>query len=143
MTFELRLVATSEDWEAYHSIRERVLWEARGRFGSYDRFHADERKKGNFPCLLINGGGQPVGVVRIDVDPPLAWFRRVAIREDLQRQGYGRRMLEMAADFAKGRGCQCVRSNVDPEAVEFYRKLGFQIVVGEAGTSSVPMARSL
>jgi len=29
MTYELKLVASSEGWEAYHSIRERVLWEAR------------------------------------------------------------------------------------------------------------------
>jgi GNAT superfamily N-acetyltransferase len=143
MTIELRLVASSEDWAAYHSIRERVLWEARGRFGSYDRSHPDEHKAGNFPCLLIVGGDQPVGTVRIDVDPPLAWFRRVAIREDRQHQGYGRKMLELAADFASGRGCQRVRSNVAPDAVEFYRKLGFQIVVDQGGDSSVPMERWL
>ena len=92
MATELRPVATSEDWEAYHSIREQVLWEARGRFGSYDRSHPDEHKVGNFACLLVGSDDQPIGVVRIDLEPPLAWFRRVAIRADRQRQGYGTRM---------------------------------------------------
>ena len=144
MSYELKLVASTEDWEAYHAIRERVLWETRGRLGSYDRSHSDEHMAGNFPCLLIGPGHEPLGTVRIDVDPPLAWFRRVAIREDRQRQGHGRRMLELAADFAKGRGCHRVRSNVAPDAVQFYRKLGFQIAVeDEAGSSSVPMSRWL
>jgi hypothetical protein len=43
VTFDLKVVASREDWAAYHAIRERVLWEARGRRG-YDRTHPDEQK---------------------------------------------------------------------------------------------------
>jgi hypothetical protein len=34
MKYELRLVVSSDEWKAYHAIRKRVLWEARGDFGS-------------------------------------------------------------------------------------------------------------
>jgi GNAT superfamily N-acetyltransferase len=143
MILELRLVSSPEDWEAYHAIRERVLWQARGRPGGYDRLHPDERKEGNFPHLLLTEAGEPIGTVRIDVIPPVAWLRRVAIREDRQRQGYGRKMLELAAEFARSCGCRQLRSNVADDAVGFYRKLGFDAVVAEAATTSVPMARPL
>ena len=142
VTVELKLVSSSEDWNAYHSIRQHVLWEARGRHGSYDRSHPDEHKAGNFPCLLMVDGMEPTGAIRIDLDPPLAWFRRVAIRDDRQRQGYGRKMLELAADFARARGCNRVRSNVDHSAVEFYQRLGFQIL-DESEAATVPMTTLL
>jgi GNAT superfamily N-acetyltransferase len=141
MTAELRRVATAEEWEAYHAIRQRVLWEARGRAGTYDRSHPDEHKDGNFPFLLVTEGGESVGTIRIDIAPPVAWFRRVAISEERQRQGHGRQMLMLAAGFAKERGCQQLRSNVAADAVPFYRKLGFDVMEGEVGSSSVPMAR--
>jgi GNAT superfamily N-acetyltransferase len=142
MTYELRMVTSNEDWEAYHSIRERVLWEARGRADSYDRFYPDEHKAGHFPFLLIYED-EPVGAVRVDLEPPVAWFRRVAVRENVQRHGHGQKMLELAAEFAKTRGCQHVRSNVDPAAAAFYRRLGFENITGEHRGPSVPMERRL
>ena len=36
MPGELKLVETDDEWQAYHSIRERVLWSARG-LGGDDR----------------------------------------------------------------------------------------------------------
>ena len=49
---QLRAPESNADWEAYHRIRETVLWEARGRFGVYDRGHPDEHVAGNHPLLL-------------------------------------------------------------------------------------------
>lgn len=142
MASELRPVVSDDEWEAYHSIRERVLWNARGRVGVYDREHPDERKLGNHPFLLVQGG-EPLGVVRVDLEPPVAWFRRVAVREDRQRQGYGRQLLELAQQFAVAHGCRRVCSNVDPAAVGFYRKLGFQERPSERSTTSIAMEKQL
>jgi hypothetical protein len=52
-------------------------------------------------------------------------------------------MLELAAGFARSCGCRQLRSNVADDAVDFYRKLGFDAVVPEAATTSVAMARQL
>jgi GNAT superfamily N-acetyltransferase len=113
MTYELRRVATESDWEAYHAIRERVLWEARGcPPAEYDRNHSDDRAADHYPLLLLLDR-QPIGALRVDVEGITAWVRRVAIREEVQRCGHGRRMLELAMEFARTKGCRLMRSAVD------------------------------
>jgi hypothetical protein len=59
---ELRLVEDPADWEAWHAIRERVLWEARGEIGVYDRDHPSLRSPAHFPFLLVYEG-EPIGAV--------------------------------------------------------------------------------
>ena len=142
MGHELRPPRTDEEWDAYHSIRERVLFEARGRFGEYDRSHPDEHKAGNHPLLLIFEG-KPIGVVRVDVAGDTAFFRRVAIKEALQRNNHGRTMLFLAERFARTQGCLRVCSDVDPDAVEFYRKVGYRQGEPVAAGASVPMQKAL
>lgn len=69
-----------------------------------------------------------IGVIRADVAAGVAILRRVAIHEDLQRRGYGRRLLDAAEQFAKGRGCRRVDSTVDVNAVLFYERCGHRRV---------------
>jgi GNAT superfamily N-acetyltransferase len=143
MSYELRRVATESDWEAYHAIRERVLWAARGRRpGEYDRNHPDDHAAGHYPLLLLLEC-RPVGALRVDVEGITAWVRRVAIREDVQRCGHGRRMLELTMEFARTLGCRLMRSVVDVTAVGFYRKLGFREVEGVDTTAGPQMQRPL
>jgi len=49
----------------------------------------------------------------------------VTIREDLQRRGYGRRMLAEAEAFARAQGCRRIESHVAADAVGFYDNCGF------------------
>jgi len=142
MNLQVKLVESDEEWESYHAIREQVLWNARGRAGSYDRDHPEERKPGHYPLILLRDG-EPVGAVRVDVELPLAWFRLVAVREDEQRRGYGRYLLESAEQFAVAQGGNCLRSNVDHKALGFYLKLGFQHRTGENFETSIPMEKHL
>ena len=85
-----------------------------------------------------------MGVIRIDVDGPVATFRRVAIRDDVQRRGHGRRLLEAAERFARQEGCTRIESYADPDAVGFYERCGFTRA-HQAGRleSSVLMGKSL
>jgi hypothetical protein len=50
---ELRQPQTQDEWEQYHRIRRRVLWERRGLIGVYDENHPDERLPGRYPFLLV------------------------------------------------------------------------------------------
>lgn len=122
--YDLRPVTTKADWSAFHSIRKRVLWDARGQTG-YDPEHPDDRADGKHPFLLWYEG-QPIGVLRVDLVPPVAVLRRVAVVEGLQRRGHGRKMVALAEDFARREGCSLAASNVDREAVGFYRRLGYR-----------------
>jgi GNAT superfamily N-acetyltransferase len=121
---ELRTPTTDDDWAAYHAIRRRVLFDLRGAGAAYDANHPDEHLPGHFPLVLWDAD-VAVGVIRIDLRDGVATFRRVAVREDLQRQGYGRKLLRAAERFALEHGCTHVISHVDPSAVGFYVRCGF------------------
>jgi len=141
--YRLAPPGTPEDWEHYHRIRRTVLWERRGLLGTYDERHPDEHRPGHHP-LLLTFDGAPVGVVRVDVDGDVAFFRRVAVSEDVQRQGHGRALLGLAEAFARGQGCGRLQSSVASDAAGFYAKCGFR---RDAESSSdphhVPMHKTL
>jgi GNAT superfamily N-acetyltransferase len=117
--------STPDEWRDYHEIRRRVLWERRGRYGVYDESHPDEWKLGNHPLVLMHGDAA-VGVVRIDIVGRRAILRRVAIREDVQKMGHGRALMELAEKFARDHDCIELYSFVSPEAVGFYERCGFR-----------------
>ena len=120
----LKAPASAEEWRTYHAIRRKVLFENRGLIGVYDEHRPDELASGHYPLVLLHHG-EPIGVIRIDIDGEMAIFRRVAIRDDVQRCGHGKVMLALAEEFARSRGCSFVKSFVDPQAVGFYERCGF------------------
>jgi GNAT superfamily N-acetyltransferase len=122
--YELRAPGNSEEWLGFHAIRRKVLFENRGKGESYIENHPDDFKAGHHPLILLYKGGI-VGVIRVEVCETAAWFRRVAIREDLQRLGHGRVLLRLAEAFAKAEGCNEVRSNAAVEAIGFYERCGY------------------
>jgi GNAT superfamily N-acetyltransferase len=134
--YELRTLSSKEEWQAYHAIRRKVLFENRGQFGVYDENHPDEHSKGNYPLLLLLDG-EAIGVIRVDINDNQAIFRRVAIREDVQHAGHGRVLLTLAESFAQEKGCLQIRSDVAPDAVGFYEQCGYMFVpsVSRTGTS--------
>ncbi|MFQ6043812.1 MAG: LamG-like jellyroll fold domain-containing protein, partial [Candidatus Poribacteria bacterium] len=85
--YKLAPPSTPEEWQTYHDMRRKILWENRRRFGGYDENHPDEFLPDNHPMLLFFRGN-PVGVVRIDIvrDENRAIMRRVAIKELEQRK---------------------------------------------------------
>jgi GNAT superfamily N-acetyltransferase len=125
---------------AFHGIRRTVLFEGRGDGDVYNENHPDESAAGNHPKLLLDGG-EPVGVVRIDVYGPTAILRRVAIRADRQRRGHGRVLLSLAEAFARRHDCSRLTSHVAKDAVGFYEKCGFRIDAVEA--ASVLMSKDV
>ena len=139
---ELRTPGSDEEWRAFHDIRRRVLFENRGKF-DYIENHPDDFKSGHHPLILVYRR-DVIGVIRIEVCEAVAWFRRVAIREDLQRLGHGRILLQLAEAFAKAKGCTEVRSNAAVEAVGFYERCGYvRDHSVTAPSHSVPVQKSL
>ena len=120
----LRTPQSDEEWRSFHAIRRKVLFENRGKSETYIENHPDDSKPGNHPLILVYGD-DVVGVLRLDITAPVAWLRRVAIREDLQRLGHGRVLLRLAEAFAKAEGCDEILSNAAVEAVGFYERCGY------------------
>jgi len=120
---ELRAPGTREDWRTFHEIRRRVLFENRGK-NDYVANHPDDTRLGNHPFILVYKG-EIIGVIRVDVCDSEAWLRRAAIREDLQRQGHGRVLLQLVEKFASTKNCSEVRTNAAVESVGFYERCGY------------------
>lgn len=140
---ELRRPANDDEWRVFHAIRRKVLFEGRGKGETYIENHPDDAKPGNHPLVLMYKDSV-IGVVRIDVVERVAWFRRVAIREDLQRLGHGRVLLTLAEAFAKGEGCDEVRCNAAVESADFYEHCGYVAdVSAHTPANSVSMWKSL
>jgi GNAT superfamily N-acetyltransferase len=140
---ELRAPVNDEEWRALHDIRRKVLFENRGKFDTYIENHPDDFKAGHYPLVLVYKD-LVIGVVRVEVNGAVAWLRRVAIREDSQRLGHGRVLLQLAETFAKSQGCDELRSNAAVEAVEFYERCGYARDLSEpAPANSVRMRKSL
>jgi GNAT superfamily N-acetyltransferase len=100
---KLRAPESDGEWRAFHDIRQKVLFENRGK-NDYIENHPDDTRSGNYPLVLLFQG-EIIGVVRIDVCESEAWLRRVAIREDIQRHGHGRVLLRLAENFALKKNC--------------------------------------
>lgn len=139
---ELRSPRSALDWEAYHQVRRRVLFELRGRGEEYDPNHPDEHRPGNYPKILFEDQ-EAIGVIRIDLEPPDVIFRRVAVREEYQRRGYGTTLLRLAEEFARAHASGDIVSFVDVEAVAFYRKCGFVAAEVPAPPGTLPMRKRL
>src|SRR5689334_1775948 len=139
---ELRAPQSDREWRAFHDIRRQVLFENRGKI-DYIENHPDDTKTGNYPLVLLFQG-DIIGVVRIDVCESEAWLRRVAIREDLQRQGLGRVLLRLAENFALKKNCTGVRTNAAVESVGFYERFGYvRDAASPSPPNSVAMKKSL
>ena len=144
MRHELRSPATDAEWLAYHTIRRQVLFERRGNGAAYNPNHPDETRPGNY-SLVLWAGRDAVAVIRVDVgvEDGVAFFRRVAVREDVQRVGHGRRLLEHAEQFARAHDCSHVASYVDPSAIGFYERCGFHRAPQATTGSSVLMRKAI
>ena len=141
--YELKAPSSAEEWQGYHSIRRKVLFENRGQFGVYDENHPDELTKGNYPLLLLLDG-EAIGTIRVDIDGNQAIFRRIAIREDLQLAGHGRVLLALAESIAREKECSNVWSDVAADAVGFYERCGYTFVPWKPITRvSVSMQKNL
>lgn len=140
--YALRRPRTEVEWAAYHALRRTMLFERRGRFGVYDANHPDEHDPANHPFLFFVDD-VPTGTVRVDIGDDDAIFRLVTIREDLQRQGHGTRMLELAQQFVREQKRALIRSHVNRDAEGFYERCGFVREGPDEATATVLMRKEL
>jgi GNAT superfamily N-acetyltransferase len=142
-TYELRTPSSRAEWEVYHNIRRKVLFENRGRFDVYNENHPNECHPSNYPLILCHNA-EAIGVIRIDINDRQAMFRQVAICEDQQRLGHGRMLLILAEVFAQRQGCTHIETNAALDAVGFYQRCGYTIVTSAPTASkSIVMQKQL
>ncbi|MFJ5706652.1 GNAT family N-acetyltransferase [Streptomyces sp. NPDC093105] len=103
---------------------------------AYERaFAAIEADPRNEMLVLADADGTVLGCLQATYIPGLgkggaerALIEAVRIRADRRGAGLGRRLMELAADRARGRGCALVQLTSDKERAEahrFYASLGY------------------
>jgi GNAT superfamily N-acetyltransferase len=109
-----------------HAIRRDAIFAPLLPEQAYDERDPDEFKPGNLPRVLIRDG-EVVGTVRIDlIDDVRAGLRLIGIRRDLQRQGHGAVLLELAEQAAHSFGRAEVVINAHPTSLAFYLANGYR-----------------
>ena len=130
-SLELRPPRSSRDWDRYHDIRRRCLFEKYHGKGTqyhceYDADYPDEWTPGHQPLVLLCNR-EVTGTIRIDFKPAgRAVFRLIAIDTPKQGLGLGSIMLEMAEDYARARGVDSICLNSVADAYGFYVRHGFR-----------------
>jgi N-acetylglutamate synthase-like GNAT family acetyltransferase len=96
----------------------------------------------------MDAAGKALACGRLHLAAPgEAQVRYMAVEEHARGCGYGSRILEALEADARGRGARKIALNARDNAVEFYRKRGYDII-GDAETlfgviRHVRMAKSL
>jgi GNAT superfamily N-acetyltransferase len=124
MSYELVKVSTDEDWQSYHDIRRKVLWEDRGKTG-YNPANADEYLPAHH-SLLLKLDGKPIGTTRFDnFGNGTGAVRLVAVISEGQNRGHGRELGRLVENYARQFSVTALLVNAAPEAVGYYEKTGW------------------
>ncbi len=121
----MRAPESREEWDAYHVIRPKALFEPYHPNVTYVRDHPDEGRPQHYPLVLV-ADGEVVGTLRIDLlDEARAALRLVAIRPDRQRRGHGSALLRLAEDFIRRHGRRRAVVHGNAAAIGFYFDHGY------------------
>jgi predicted GNAT family N-acyltransferase len=141
----LRSPCSSADWETHFDLRWRVLRQPWGQPRGSER---DSEDKSAFHLLLMDATGKALACGRLHRNAPgEAQVRYMAVVENARGCGYGSRILNALETKARRHGARKIVLNARDNAVEFYRKRGYDII-GNAETlfgviRHVRMAKSL
>lgn len=69
--------------------------------------------------------GETVGVVSIFLKDRKLQFRKLAIKKEFQKKGYGSAVLKWIADYAQEMQFDCIWANARKDALDFYLRNGY------------------
>jgi len=125
-------------------LRERVFCGEQGAPRSLERDGLDDEAEHLLTRELA--GNRAVGTLRLLVVGSQAKVGRVAVESDWRGRGIASRMLDVALERARERGCSQARLASQLTATALYRRAGFSVQsrpFEEAGIAHVWMARRL
>jgi predicted GNAT family N-acyltransferase len=127
----LRSPCSSADWETYFDLRWRVLRQPWGQPRGSER---DPEDKSAFHLLLMDAADKALACGRLHrTVPGEAQVRYMAVVENARGCGYGSRILNALEAQARATGARKIVLNARDNAVEFYRKRGYDLI-GDAET---------
>ena len=141
---EVRWAAGDNDVQAAVAVREQVFCREQGvpREEELDGRDGEARHV----VAVEPGASRVLGTLRLLIDGDTAKVGRVAVECDWRRRGIATRMLELALDGARQRGCARARLAAQLPAMRLYERAGFAVESDEfddAGITHVWMGMRL
>lgn len=140
----IRWASGAEDVRGAFAVRELVFCEEQGVPRAEEIDEHDEHAL--HLVALDPDAGSVIGTLRLLAQQDGANVGRVAVRREWRRRGVALRMLRLALDAARERGCPRARLAAQLDAVALYERAGFTVesdVFEEAGIQHVWMGLSL
>lgn len=125
MGISIRSPKTDPEWETYYDMRYRILREPLGKE------RGSERNEGDATGIhfALYDHDELKAIARLDnAGESNAQVRFVAVESELQGKGFGRQIMEATEIAAKKAGSTKMILHARDYAVDFYLKLGYQMV---------------
>ncbi|MGP1395603.1 MAG: GNAT family N-acetyltransferase [Inquilinaceae bacterium] len=139
----LRRPSTEDEWAAYHTLRRTELFGGYRPSVRYDPDHPESWLNGVFHFGAFRGGAL-LGCLQVRLHPGSdSTFHLVAVRPDRRGEGVGRFLTAEGERFARVNGRRVVRAFAEPDALGFFRQLGFVDGPGWGAAPANPAAVTL
>jgi GNAT superfamily N-acetyltransferase len=117
--------STKEEFKAYYAFRYHILREPLGLPRGTEK--DDYEPIAQHFMAVDDATGQIVAVIKLFENHPCdSRFSHLAVREEYQNQGLGKKMVELVEGKARERGWKCIGAFTNLSAVPFLEKLGYK-----------------
>ncbi len=114
---------TLQEFEAYYLLRYEIL---RKPWNQSQGSEKDDMENECFHAMLCDENKVVKGVGRIQFNTSEeAQLRYMAIADDSQKKGFGKKLVEYLENKAKEKGAKTIILQSRSEAVDFYNKCGY------------------
>lgn len=125
MTISIRAPVKDAEWNAYYDLRYRVLREPLNKPRGSERSDGD----GTGLHFAMYDNDNLVAIARLDQPSEnTSQARFVAVDTLSQRNGYGSKLMSALEEMAETRGDTQMILHARDYALDFYRKIGYEVV---------------
>jgi len=117
---------TEEEFERYRDLRWRIL---RAPWNQPRITEQDDLDSDDFPIMVCDVDGIPIGVGRAHfISESEAQIRSISVEEEWSGKGIGSMVLKELEKIVIEKGARRIIIHSRSNAVEFYKKHGYQVV---------------
>lgn len=121
----IRIPTTEKEWEEYYDLRYRILRKPLGKPVGSEKNDGDKTGK-HFALYSHN---QLKAIARLDqAGRDISQVRFVAVEENTQGQGFGKKIMRAVEFDSKKSGNQKMILQARENALEFYLKLDYKVI---------------
>lgn len=129
------------DYQDMVALRDKILRKPLGLHFT-EKYLQQEINDVLIGCFEVDDEGQETVMkgccVLSPIDEDLVQLRQMAVREDVQRSGIGRDIMEFAEKEARENGFNTLMMHARKTAVPFYERLHYQVVGDEFLEVGIP-----